>query len=355
MSGSPGDRSAAEKIIEAAETLAAASSIEELQRLAMDTVAKLLPARSHAIYLLDPNTGTPVSSLTQGASDVFLARYEEIGRTSDPLLRHCVSSSSVAHSSRLLGENAWLAEPVYRDVMALHGWKMVLEAPVVAGSTVLGTLNVADRDSAALASDGDLVVAAGIGRVVGMATAGLMQRGGLQRERDSLVAAFELSTDALIITDHRTGDRLLNAAARSQLERVAPGASREWLEDAMAASSGSDEPGTAEYVIPRGDQQIVASLRTVLVAEGSNMSVSVLRVRGDLLGSQVNLPPSLAGLLSPREREVACLAVAGLRDDQIAAKVFLSRYTVKQHLRSVYRKLGIDSRTALTRLALGGS
>lgn len=350
------DRSAlAEKIVGATDALARATTLAELEQVVMDTAARLLPARSYAIYLLDPAKGTPLSCATEGASDVFLARYEEVGRPSDPLLRHCLGSASVAHSSRLLGEKAWTAEPVYRDVMALHGWRMVLEVPVAAGSTVIGTLNFADRDSEMLSSDEDLAVAAALGRVVGLATAGLMQREGLRRERDHLVAALDLADDALILTDHRTGNRLLNSAARAHLERLAPGFAREWLENAMAAARANGQPGTSTCTVPTGSEQLTASLCNVLVADGSDMSITVLRVHGAHTQGPVELPPSLSGLLSPREREIAQLAVAGLRDDQIAANVFLSRYTVKQHLRSVYRKLGVDSRIALTRLVMGGS
>ncbi|MEU6059800.1 LuxR family transcriptional regulator [Streptomyces sp. NPDC047097] len=60
----------------------------------------------------------------------------------------------------------------------------------------------------------------------------------------------------------------------------------------------------------------------------------------------------LRSALSEREREVADLAAAGLRSRQIAERLFLSHRTVDSHLGSVYRKLGVSSRTALAR-ALG--
>jgi DNA-binding CsgD family transcriptional regulator len=57
--------------------------------------------------------------------------------------------------------------------------------------------------------------------------------------------------------------------------------------------------------------------------------------------------------LTPREREVAALVVDGLTDREIAQRLYLSRHTVSQDVKRIYRKLGLDSRVALTHLLLG--
>jgi DNA-binding NarL/FixJ family response regulator len=51
-------------------------------------------------------------------------------------------------------------------------------------------------------------------------------------------------------------------------------------------------------------------------------------------------PPAL----SHRERQVLALAVAGLTNAQIAERVYLSESTVKTHLTSAFRQLGVHSR-----------
>jgi DNA-binding NarL/FixJ family response regulator len=55
-----------------------------------------------------------------------------------------------------------------------------------------------------------------------------------------------------------------------------------------------------------------------------------------------------AAVLSEREHEVALLAAGGRRDADIAAELVVSVRTVNAHLRSVYTKLGITSRTQIT-------
>ncbi|HEX5506387.1 MAG TPA: LuxR C-terminal-related transcriptional regulator, partial [Thermomicrobiales bacterium] len=56
--------------------------------------------------------------------------------------------------------------------------------------------------------------------------------------------------------------------------------------------------------------------------------------------------------LSPREVEVLRLLATGLRDIEIAERLYLSPRTVSTHLRSIYNKLGVASRAAATRFAV---
>ena len=51
--------------------------------------------------------------------------------------------------------------------------------------------------------------------------------------------------------------------------------------------------------------------------------------------------------LTPMERQVADLAVAGLTNAQIAERLFIGRETVKTHLSNAYAKVGVANRTQL--------
>jgi len=61
-------------------------------------------------------------------------------------------------------------------------------------------------------------------------------------------------------------------------------------------------------------------------------------------------PPSLPSLpnlrLSARELEVMSLIAGGHTNGEIAAHLFLAEKTVKNHVRRIYSKLGVDSRPA---------
>jgi DNA-binding CsgD family transcriptional regulator len=63
--------------------------------------------------------------------------------------------------------------------------------------------------------------------------------------------------------------------------------------------------------------------------------------------------PSTTAQLTPQELQIARYVAEGLSNKEIAAQLFLSPRTIDSHLRSVFSKLAISSRTQLARLPLG--
>lgn len=77
---------------------------------------------------------------------------------------------------------------------------------------------------------------------------------------------------------------------------------------------------------------------------------------GSVLADQLFIPAAarsaLAGpVLSHREKQVLSLLLAGLRNNEIASRLYLSESTVKSHLSSSFRKLGVSSRAEVFRWA----
>ena len=57
--------------------------------------------------------------------------------------------------------------------------------------------------------------------------------------------------------------------------------------------------------------------------------------------------------LSPRQREVLHLLSLGMDNDQIAERLYISRNTVKFHVRTIYTRLGVHNRVEASRVLAG--
>jgi DNA-binding CsgD family transcriptional regulator len=99
-------------------------------------------------------------------------------------------------------------------------------------------------------------------------------------------------------------------------------------------------------------EQLRAALETF---ERLGASVWAERARSELRASGETArkrDPSSVSALTPQELQVARFVADGLSNKEVAAQLFLSPRTVDAHLRSVFAKLEITSRTQLARLRL---
>jgi ATP/maltotriose-dependent transcriptional regulator MalT len=88
-------------------------------------------------------------------------------------------------------------------------------------------------------------------------------------------------------------------------------------------------------------------------AEGENMTwEQALAARGPVTIPPAKSPPTAPSGLTAREVEVLRLLARGLTDAQIAERLIISPRTVNTHLKAIYGKIQVSSRSAATRYAL---
>ena len=142
------------------------------------------------------------------------------------------------------------------------------------------------------------------------------------------------------------------AAISARLDPV----DRTAFERNVAAAQAALAPAAWEAAWAAGHR---LSLDAAIALAGEPLPVGgqVLGIRGQDTGDRARLVPTVRGPspaddLTGREREVLRLLAAGLTDNAIAAHLSLSPRTVQTHVRSIYSKLDLTTRSAATRYAL---
>src|SRR5436309_4458691 len=132
----------------------------------------------------------------------------------------------------------------------------------------------------------------------------------------------------------------------------------------VLTASGTEEnllqairAGAAGYLLKTEPPEKIAAFLDGVANGEAALSGSVARrlleqVRvGNGRGSGV--PDAIAGTLSAREVEVLLLLDEHLGTDEIAKRLYISEHTVRSHVKSLMRKLGVSSRReALEQLAV---
>jgi DNA-binding NarL/FixJ family response regulator len=93
------------------------------------------------------------------------------------------------------------------------------------------------------------------------------------------------------------------------------------------------------------------SLEQALAAEGTAEIPATIPMKPPS-APQAHMPPISPAGLTTREMEVLRLLAQGLTSAQIAEHLILSVLTINTHVRSIYSKLGVTSRSAATRYAM---
>ncbi len=152
---------------------------------------------------------------------------------------------------------------------------------------------------------------------------------GLAAEARPWPARKERGTPAAVVVRHPAPERL--AALKRRL-----GETR-----AIALAPPDVSRDDARAIIAQGaDAVLLADDVPALVAAAVHAALAGLLVLSAPLGAAVERPP-----LTPREKQILALVVMGFTNREIADQLVLAESTVKSHLFSAFRRLGVRSRS----------
>jgi DNA-binding CsgD family transcriptional regulator/GAF domain-containing protein len=336
------------EVVRFVRSLAAASSFEQLERSFLSGFGRLMGVDIWGYNVVDPLIGAPRWFTRTNVSDTFIARYAT-ARDHDPMRAAAYGRGETAYNRALMSAEEWEESVVYRAAYRLHSIRHVIEVPLIIDGQTSGNLHfgTTDRDF----SEADVRLASAIGEVIADTVAGIDERDRLARERDQALTALDVIGTPIVISDPRATELSLNDAARQLLADVVDAEEHLYrLLGRPAVNGGFSrrievELATGEPAVVHGHSSPVPPQEGRLIDGGL---ITVLELEPERPGIAL----ALLAPLTPREREVASLVVDGLADREIADRLCLSHHTVSQYVKSIYRKLAVDSRVALTRALL---
>jgi DNA-binding CsgD family transcriptional regulator len=335
------------ELLDFAHRLTQAGSLLELERTYLRGIGRIVPLPMHGIYHLDPLTGTVERYAATNVSDIFLSRYEQVGRTEDPIIARVMEQGQVGYSLAVMEPDRWLRSTVYREVFSLHEMIHAAQAPVFSGGQIVGTLAFGSDQQRPSLSQGELARMDFVARAFGLALSAVRRTEQMARRCEQAVTALDLCSTPVAVTSGAAEEPHLNPAAQRLLDRTTDG--RDLLYR-LLASPGPHEPSFTREIAVRWRDGGEGTVRAHSRASETHPGALVTILECD--GAEPPLVGPRWAALTPREREVAALLVRGLTDRDMADELHLSRHTVKQYVKSIYRKAAVRSRVELAHLAL---
>jgi DNA-binding CsgD family transcriptional regulator len=309
----------------------------ELERQVNALLQRRVPSDMWCALTLDPATGDQTGGYhEEGFPLDRMARLLELEHDGDvATMRDLAASGARAVTLQEVTHGRPSSSARYRDVLEPSGVRHELRALFRGEAGAWGAL-VLMREQKAFEAD-ELALVGSVSETVaeGLRRATLL--GKVPPESDESPGLVIFSVDDVVSVDHCT------ARARQWLNEIDDG-----VEGGMPYAVLSLVHATRSAVAPQRRVRLRTRAGRWLTLHATRLGPSTVSV---IL--EPARPKEIAELLidavrlTPREREVTGLAVRGLTNAQIGAALFLSPYTVNDHLKSVFTKTGVAGRTEL--------
>jgi DNA-binding CsgD family transcriptional regulator len=320
---------------------------ESIQREAVADLQRVIGFDRWCWPLADPDTLLPLSGLAEHDYGPRLPRALELEFSGKDFAAKHVLARSASSASSLSVETAgdFARSPRWDEVMRPVG---IGDVAITVCRDALGCWGWIElyRDGSDPAFDaGELELLARIGPSLGSA----LRRATLAAHYGD---PFEPTLPGVIVLDQKLGVVSWTAAARAWIDA---------LPAAVLLSAWGILPPVVYPVatlsrLPDALAQAHALERTV---DGRWLMIQAEPLEGDNEGGKVAVTlrgatPSetfdhlcRAYALTGRERDVVAALMAGLDTGGITERLFLSRHTVQDHLKSIFEKVGVHSRREL--------
>lgn len=320
---------------------------------------RVVPFERHCLFTTDPLSGLPTDVVAEGLQEgemrFFLENimFEDEVNTIDWMVR---SRRPVALLSE--GTCGKLERALrYRELLRPRGFDYEMRSAFTVGRAPWGGAELTRERGRPDFDDREVALVKRLAPHLGagLKAAALHAQALSEEDSDSASGVLTLDRQGRILQHTRTAERLLR-----EVGDLGPG----WLEGkslpaAVYAVVGllrrtlkpETEADTAN--IPRVCVQTRAghwlTLQAELTEPNSTHSSEVVVVIEPAGPREVGWLHTATYGLSAREREIVHLVVRGVSNRQIAATLYISEYTVQDHLSNIFDKVGVRGRQALVK------
>jgi DNA-binding CsgD family transcriptional regulator len=336
-------------LVRFAQAVAEATSYDQLDRVFVSRFGRSMGVLMYGFNVVDAETNRVEHDLSVNVSDVFVASYFRVIED-DPVRRHARTSAAPVYNLDLMSAGEWRESLVYRHAFGIHRMDHLVGVPMFAGEDTVASLHFAasgDREFAAA----DLARAKAYAALLGPAIRRIRVGSSVERERDHALLALDLAGTAVVLSDPLDRDVRLNHAARRLLTEVVD--AEVCLHRLLSRPPGGLSGPFSQLIDVELDSGGCGTLHahSTPASEDEPALITVLELKRE----RQSISAVALAALTPREADVAVEVANGLSDREIGETLCLSRHTVSQYVKRIYRKLGVDSRVALTRVLLGVS
>jgi DNA-binding CsgD family transcriptional regulator len=314
----------------------------------LEALARVVPFDAYCWGAVDPISLLP----TRATGTTIQAGSHQLWEVQELFARHLEprDASSVArsgHSVAVLSETVEKDQsPYYQRILRPNGLEHQLRAALVVDDSHWGMLNIERRADRPDFSPGEVtLVDALVPHLAHAFRRWLLTEPNHPHSptRSSLPGVIVLDEDNEIDSISPEAEHWLNEWGLSELT-TPPGAIAAVVAAARARADGFfDSAPSARLRLPSG-AWLHARATHLTRPDGMTRTAIVLERASP---EQVAPMVARAHQLSERETQIALLVLRGLNTNEIAAHLFISPYTVQDHLKSIVEKVGVRSRREL--------
>lgn len=302
--------------------------------------------------------------ITRGIDDSFLTEFRKYYHKQDPFILRGLplAPKSVLTTEQIISSRDLVRSEYYNDFLKPQAIRFQMSIFLRSEQRLLGILSLFRPQGARRFSTLDISKA----NLMASYLAGALKKAMVSRkmdERESFIDSivdrlpckgvmvldtylepiYQDQSAAMIMSELNGGTRHEDAPSQPVPEEI-------YLQcgNLMDSIECGQNPEPLRYhfhlVTPGRNCKVSVHLR-LLVRPGKSPLMLVILDPAEQLCSL--FPPTTNHGLTKRETEVTSLLSKGLTNKGIAEKLFISEYTVENHLRSIYRKMGVKNRTSL--------